>query len=184
MNLTDKQKKGLIVTLFIGAVGLIVIAYFHFMIGRGMINNYTRQSEDARKEIAELGDQLQSIKDLMGQKDEIESQAAMIRKVTRRLPGSPDAPGFLGALVTSLGTTGIFQEEVRPDRNISRALYTEIPYRVKAHGYYHAFGQFLTLIEQNPDRFMRIKSLKLSNNPDRPSVHPIDMEIVTFMFNR
>jgi len=184
MHLTEKQRTGLILTLFIGIVGLIVVVYFHFMIGRGMINNYARQTEDARKEISDLRMQLKSIEELMLQKEEIEAQAEMIRRVTRRLPSSPDAPGFLGALVTSLGTTGIFQEEVRPDRTIPRVLYTEIPYRVKAHGYYHAFGQFLTLIEQNPDRFMRIKKLKLSNNPDRPSVHPIDMEIATFMFNR
>jgi hypothetical protein len=31
---------------------------------------------------------------------------------------------------------------------------------------------------------MRVRRLKISNNPKRPSMHPIEMEITTFMFNR
>jgi Tfp pilus assembly protein PilO len=184
MQLTDKNKTLLMLLVFGGLVCLIVVGYFHFMLGRGMISNYTRQAEEARKEVVELNDQLDAIKKLLSQKEEIAAQAEMIEKVTRRLPSSPDAPGFLGALVMSLATTGIIQEEVSPDQTAVRALYTEIPYKVSAHGYYHGFGQFLTLIEQNPDRFMRVKKLKIGNNTDRPSIHPIEMEIATFMFNQ
>lgn len=184
MSLTDKQKTLLMLMVFGGIVGLIVVGYFHFMIGRGMVNKYARQAEEVRGEVADLEDQLDSIKALLSQKEEIQAQAEMIEKVTRRLPSSPDAPGFLGALVMSLATTGIIQEEVVPDSTATRALYTEIPYTVNAHGYYHAVGQFLTLIEQNPDRFMRIKKFKMSNNLERPSIHPIEMEIATFMFNQ
>ncbi|HOE96372.1 MAG TPA: type 4a pilus biogenesis protein PilO [Candidatus Sumerlaeota bacterium] len=181
--MSDQQKTALLVTVFVGLVGLILIAYFHFMIGRGMINKYERRTRDMVEETKELEVQLAEIRSLLSQKDELEKQAEMIEKVTRRLPDSPDAPGFLNALVMILGTTGIIQEEVKPDKNTARALYTEIPYSVKAHGHYHAFGQFLTLVEQNPDRFMRLKKLTIGNNAERPSVHPIEMEITTFMFN-
>jgi len=44
-------------------------------------------------------------------------------------------------------------------------------------------GIILTLLEQNTDRFMRVKSFKITDNLQRPSVHPIDMQISTFMFN-
>jgi Tfp pilus assembly protein PilO len=87
------------------------------------------------------------------------------------------------ALVSTLRVTGIIQETVKPENVRDRAQYTEIPYTVEAHGRYHELGQFLTLIEQNPQRFMRVKSFKLGTNLLRPSIHPIKMEITTFMFN-
>jgi Tfp pilus assembly protein PilO len=154
------------------------------MIVRGKISLYDGAVATYTKELKEYNTQLTQINDLMKQKDEVDKQAETIKKITRRLPSSPDAPGFLNALLMTLGTTGIIQENVKPGQTTDRTLYTEIPYSVVAHGHYHAFGQFLTLIEQNPDRFMRVKKLKIENNLDRPSVHPIEMEIATFMFNQ
>ena len=123
------------------------------------------------------------IQELMAQRDELDRQRELIQTVVARLPSSPDAPGFLMALVSILRTTHIIQEIVKPERPQNREQYTEIPYIVEAHGRYHALGQFLTLIEQNPQRFMRLKNLNIENNLDRPSIHPIKMEIPTFMFN-
>ena len=183
MLLTDKQKTALIFTVFVGVVCLMLIGYFYLMFGRAAIKTYALNATTGKKELADCKDELMKINALLSQEDELNRQAETIAKVTRRLPSSPDAPGFLTAMLTILGTTGIIQEEVRPDKTSDRILYTEIPYKIKAHGHFHAFGQFLTLIEQNPDRFMRVKSLKISNNLDRPSVHPIEMEIATFMFN-
>ncbi len=154
------------------------------MVGRGIINRYERQIEDAKEEKVDLEKELAQIKDLLSPKGEIEKQAEMIRKVTRRLPSSSDAPGFLNTLMLSLRTTGIIQEEVKPETTSDESrLYTEIPYKVKALGHYHAFGQFLTLIEQNPERFMRVKNMTISNSELRPSIHPFDIEIETFIFN-
>lgn len=184
MSLNEQQKISLIVTVFVGVVGLVLIGYFHFMFGRDMIKNYDLKSANKTKELKDLKIQLAQIEETIGQKAELEKQEMTIAKVTRRLPSSPDAPGFLNALITILGTTGIIQEEVKPDSLTDRSLYTEIPYKIVSQGHYHAFGQFLTLIEQNPDRFMRVKNMKITNNIERPSIHPIEMDIVTFMFNK
>jgi Tfp pilus assembly protein PilO len=184
MILSEQRKTHLILTVFMGLVGLIMIGFFHFMLGRGMINDYKLKTETMREEVAELKSTLTQIDSIMGQKDEIDKQAETIAKVTRRLPSSNDAPGFLNALVMGLGATRIVQEMVKPTKTMNLALYTEIPYEIKAHGYYHSFGQFLTLIEQNPNRFMRVKELTVTNNPERPSMHYIEMDIATFKFNQ
>ena len=184
MTLNEQNKTGLLVTVFIGLVGLIVIGYFHFMIVRGRISQYDKSVQTFRAEQADLNKQLAQINGLVNQKAELQQQADAIRKVTRRLPSTPDAPGFLNALLTTLGTTGIIQEEVKPMPTTDRTLYTEIPYSVVAHGHYHSFGEFLTLIEQNPDRFMRVRNIHIENDTDRPSMHPVKMEITTFMFKQ
>jgi len=182
--LNDPKKTGVMITLFTGCIGLILIGYFHFIIGRGLINGYSVQRVNTQKELKDLKIQLAQINITLKQKDELEKEAETIKKITRRLPSTVDAPGFLTELVSILSTTGIIQQEVKPDQNTDRSLYTEIPYTIKANGHYHAFGQFLTLIEQNPSRFMRVKNMKISNSLERPSIHPIEMEIATFMFNK
>ncbi|MCL5270631.1 MAG: type 4a pilus biogenesis protein PilO, partial [bacterium] len=184
MAIGEQQKTSLILTLFIGGVCLALIGYFHFMIGRGMIKDAETRKSTEKAKLDDLKKQLAEINALMNQADAMKEQAEVIEKTTRRLPASPDAPGFMKELVNVLGTTGIIQEEVKPELPISRPLYTEIPYSVKSHGHYHAFGQFMTLIEQNPDRFMRVRNFAISNNMERPSIHDIDMEITTFMFNK
>ena len=108
----------------------------------------------------------------------------MIQKVIQRLPSRPDAPGFLVALVSILRQTGIIQRSVTPEETVNRTQYTEIPYEIDAFGRYHELGQFLTLVEQNPARFMRVKAMRVSNNLARPSIHPIELQISTFMFNQ
>lgn len=182
--LNESQKSKLLMTLFIGMVSLVLIGFFHFMYGLGMVAQDNRMRIETEKKLESLQKDLAQVESLVDQKKELERQSEMIRKVTQRLPSSPDAPGFLNALLMTLSTTGIVQEEVKPVEKETRALYTEIPYTIQAHGRYHAIGQFLTLIEQNPDRFMRVKSLQIGNDANRPSIHPIKMDVTTFMFNQ
>lgn len=184
LNLNEQQKFGLLITAFVGVVCLILIGYFHLMIGRGMIADYERHADNLQVEVRKLETQLHDINATINEKGEVLKQRETIEKITRRLPSTTDAPGFLNALITILATTGVLQEEVKPDATNAMSLYTEIPYSIKAQGHYHAFGQFLTLLEQNPDRFMRLKSLKITNSLERPSVHPIEVNIATFMFNQ
>lgn len=183
MNVQE-QSKSIIITGFVGLLVLVIMSYSYFMFGREQIKNFNVQAMSLQEETKKLKAELRDIKQTLSERSEIEKQAETIKKVTQRLPSSPDAPGFLNALIAILGTTGIFQEEVRPDATTDRSLYTEIPYKIKARGHFHALGQFLTLIEQNPDRFMRVKNLKLINDMNRPSIHPVEMDIVTFMFNQ
>lgn len=184
MKFTEQQKSQLLMIGFVAAVLMVVVLYFHFVIGRSQVNQFTKQSASLEQEIRETETELAEIRALLAQEDEMEQQRAKIAKVVKRLPSNPDAPGFLMALVSILRTTGIIQEMVKPERPASRTQYTEIPYSINAFGRYHEFGQFLTLIEQNPDRFMRVKGFTLTNNENRPSMHPVDLEVATFMFNR
>jgi hypothetical protein len=43
-------------------------------------------------------------------------------------------------------------------------------------------GQFLTLIEQHPDQIIRVKTMRIGNDPNRPSRHPVRMAVATFVF--
>ena len=181
--MNENQKVIVLGTVFMGLVGLVLIGFFYFMLGRSQISSNERQVVTLTEKVDAKKKELARINGRLNMREELDREAEMIEKFTRRLPSSPDAPGFLNALVAILGSTGIVQQEVKPDSNTERGVYTEIPYSIKAYGHYHAIGQFLTLIEQNSDRFMRVKNLTITNELTRPSMHPVEMDITTFMFN-
>lgn len=181
MLFTEKQKSQLLIIGFVGAVMMVICIYFHFMIVRARVSDYTGQSKKLEKLIAETTLQVNEIRELMDNQEELEEQRETIQQIVRRLPSTPQAPGFLMELGSVLRKTGIFHEMVKPEKPTSNSQYTELPYNIEAHGRYHEIGQLLTLIEQNPQRFMRVKNFTIENNFERPSVHPISLEIATFM---
>lgn len=184
MNFSEQQKSQLLIITIAGLVLLAIIAYYHIMFGRVKIRDYNKTAANLQTQIKEKNTELEDIRTLIAQKSKLEERRKMISKVIRRLPSTPDAPGFLAALVTILRQTGIIQRVVKPEKPINRNDYTEIPYSISSFGRYHELGQFLTLVEQNSARFMRVKNIKVENNLSRPSIHPIDVQISTFMFNK
>lgn len=183
MKFSEQQKSQLLVIVIVGGLLIFGVVYYHMFVGRAKITQSNRQAANLQRQIKAKNAELKEIKDLIASKDKLEKRRQMISKVIQRLPSRPDAPGFLVALVSILRQTGIIQRAVKPEKTRPRSEYTEIPYSVTAFGRFHELGQFLTLVEQNPDRFMRVKAMKISNNVNRPSIHPIDLQISTFMFN-
>jgi Tfp pilus assembly protein PilO len=184
MHFTEKQKSQMLIIGFFGLAVIALVAWYHLMFARPKIEELGRQRATVQRQITQKVAELEEIRALLAQREQLEQRRRMISRVMRRLPSTPDAPGFLVSLVEVLRQTGIIQRLVKPEATRNRVDYTEIPYSVSAFGRYHELGQFLTLVEQNPDRFMRLRTMKVTNTIARPSIHPVDLEITTFMFNR
>ncbi len=184
MNFSEQQKSQMMLISVFGLILFCIVGYYHFFVGRPKVQQLDRKASQLQNQVDKKNAELEEIRTLLAQRDKLEKRRKVISKVVRRLPSRPDAPGFLVALVSILRQTGIIQRYVTPEQTANRNQYTEIPYEIGAFGRYHELGQFLTLVEQNPQRFMRVKDLKISNNLGRPSMHPITLQISTFMFNR
>lgn len=183
MNLNEKQKSTLVIVVVLGAFMIVGALYYKMMFAAGAITETHNAIKKLDGEIADAKKEAAEIEAIMKRQDEFDALQAEISKKLSRLPETVDAPGFFNSLVSVLRTTGILQEVVKPESVQSEESYKEIPYGISAFGRYHEVGQFLTLIEQNPSRFMRVKSFSIDNNIDRPSIHPVNMRIATFMFD-
>jgi len=183
--LDDEQaKKNLYTGLVIAAVLLAGFAYYHYVI---LKTHYLRNEEKKkalRVEVKELQDQLKEIQLVESQRDKIEEMRKVVAEASKRLPSTPDAVGFYNELIRILRITGVYATRVSPEKRRGQPMYTEIPYGVVCQCRYHEFGQFLNLIEENQNRFMRVGSFSIQNNDKRPSIHPINVRISTFMFNK
>lgn len=183
MTFTDKDKKTLQVGVFIALLIGAGIAYYYVTIMKPKIKVDSSKVEELQAEIKTLNQDYRTMLALKDQEHMIRAMEKGVLDAARRLPSRPDAPGFLNELIEILRITGVKNQTITPQAYGEHTLYTAIPYDIECSSRYHEFGQYLNLIEENPNRFMRVNSFRVSNNDKRPSIHPVSLRISTFMFN-
>jgi len=184
MTFDEQAKKSLTVGLFCAVVIFAGVAYWHYSFLKPLYKKYDSQIKVLNGEISKYKGDLDEINQAEKARGEVENMRRIVAEATKRLPSTPDAAGFYQELIRILRITGVLTTRVEPGGNRAQPYYTEIPYGIQCQCRYHEFGQFLNLIEENQTRFMRVNSFVINNNNNRPSIHPISVNISTFMFNK
>jgi Tfp pilus assembly protein PilO len=121
---------------------------------------------------------------MIANRAKLEARVKLLDKVISKLPTNTDPSGFFQALEGILTITRMEYQSITNEKPRSADVYTELPYSIVSRARYHDFGQFLNLIEENPNRLMRVKKFVVENDDNRPSIHPVSVQVATFMFNR
>ncbi len=179
---TEKQKQALTVGLIFAVLLGVVVGYYYFMVASKAVASSKKKQATLTAEIDKNQKELDNINDFLADTAEQERLRVKVESAKRRLPNDPEAIEFLSILQDSLKKTGVSFTRVAPLSPINRYMYRELPYEIKGAARYHEFGQFLNLIECHPDRFMRVTRFTIQKNDKRPSIHPIEVGISTFMF--
>lgn len=183
-NLTPQEKDAVKAGAILAVVLIAGLYYYDFQILDADVKKNSKQVEELKKQITEHKARIKEF-DLMAQNmEEVRRQQALLAEVAKRLPKSADPQGFFLALEPVLRATQFEYSELLPQPTAERTAYIEIPYRIVGRSRYHDFGQFLNMIEENPDRLMRIKSFTIENQVMRPSIHPVQVEVASFMFTQ
>lgn len=181
--MSENQKIGLVAIIIIGVLATFGNFYYKMGPAQASIQRYNGQQKKFQAELEQAKEDYRIIEAMLNDEARYNELKEMVAVARKRLPDSIQAAGFLQALISVLAATGIHGQSVVKMKHVTDSeQYHEIPYKIKAQGRYHELGQALTMIEQNPDRFMRVKNFTLTNDVDRPSIHPIDLEIATFVF--
>lgn len=135
------------------------------------------------KEIADLKKQVSDMDDAASNLEKLKEKQKLLEEVAAKLPSTVAPQEFYRALEEILKITRMSYSELAQLPLLERTVYTEIPYQIVGTGRYHDFGQFLNLVEENPNRLMRIKTFVIENDDSRPSVHPLKIQLATFKFN-
>jgi type IV pilus assembly protein PilO len=148
------------------------------------IKKNNRKRTELKKEIDKDKKEFEKMRLMVEQEDKVKADLAIVEEAIKRLPSRKDRFNFFIELSDVLQLTGVKYSRITPKKAIGKNFYTELPYEIKCLARYHEFGQFLNMIEQNPNRFMRVKSFVVRNDKDRPSLHPVTLSLATFMFNQ
>lgn len=182
-SLTPKERD-VVKALFILAVFCVAgLGYYFYWFVKPQMKLDADAVKKLNVEIKELDSRLAQMDEAEKNMAALKEKQAVLQQISAKLPNSIDAPGFYQALVKILQVTRVEYSSLRQLKEIVHSVYTEIPYSIVCRARYHDFGHFLNLIEENPDRFMRVKTFSVENQDKRPSVHPVTVQIATFMFN-
>jgi Tfp pilus assembly protein PilO len=140
--------------------------------------------EKVQTEIRSLDARIREMDEAANNLEALKLKQEYLRQVAAKLPSSIGSQEFYNALIEILGTTRVDYSTLTQGALAERTVYTEIPYQIAGKGRFHDFGQFLNMVEENPIRLMRVKTFVVENDDRRPSVHPITVELATFMFNK
>jgi Tfp pilus assembly protein PilO len=175
----DSVKAFIILAVFIAGL----VGYYYWWVVKPQLAKDKEQATKLNSEIKVLDEKLRAMDVAEANLEAMREKQALLQQISAKLPNSIDAPGFYQALVKILQVTRVEYSELLQQKELVRQVYTEIPYKIVSRARFHDMGQFLNLIEENPDRFMRVKKFVIENNDKRPSIHPATVELATFMFN-
>lgn len=184
IEFTEKDKNTLTACIIFLVILVSGLFYLNRYFWRVKINAKSKELTVLVEENKKVQSEIREAKLILAQENQIPALKDKIDKIKKRLPDKPDARGFYLALVDILEATGVKYNFVLPDKTKIRTGYTEIPYKIELLCGYHELGEFISLIEENPDRIMRLNTLSVDFLKGRPTTHKINIQVSTFMFNK
>lgn len=181
--LTEKNKQALIVGGVIAVLLGFLVGYYYFASLGPQLASNQRMIDKAKTDTTAAQTEIDRFKKFLANKEERDAMQKRVEEAKRRLPSSERGDEFLGLLRDGMRKTGVNVTFINPpSAPIPRTTYNELVFDIKGSARYHEFGQFLNLIECHPQRFMRVRSFAITKNDKRPSIHPIEVSIATFLF--
>jgi type IV pilus assembly protein PilO len=140
---------------------------------------------DFEKKSNDLARARQSVADLPRFQAEFAALHERYEMAAELLPTEKEMPGVLRRLTLAGQQCGVQFESFRPDPEIGRDHYTEVPIQLKVVGGYHQVGQFLAEVANMP-RIMRVSNLQIqantkSEDPDQTTA--ADLVITVYTLN-
>ena len=183
-KLTAQQKDAIKAGFILAAVLFIGIIAYWYQFARPEVAAAATTVAKLDGEIKSLKQQVRDMDLAAENVEKLKEKQKLLAEVAAKLPSTVAAPEFYRALEEILKVTRLSYSELSQLPLLERAVYTGIPYQIVGRGRYHDFGQFLNLVEENPNRLMRIKTFVIENDDTRPSVHPLKVQLATFKFNQ
>ena len=141
---------------------------------------------DFEKKSNDLARARQSVADLPRFQAEFAALHERYEMAAELLPTEKEMPGVLRRLTLAGQQCGVQFESFRPDPEIRKDHYTEVPIQLKVNGGYHQVGQFLAEIANMP-RIMKVSNLQVNTNPhkddDETMTTSVDLVITVYTLN-
>lgn len=183
-KLTAQQKDAIKAGFILAIVLLLGVGIYWWQFSQPEVAAAKTTISGLDKEVGDLKKQVADMNMAATNLDKLKEKQKLLEEVAAKLPSTVAPQEFYRALEEILKVTRMSYSELSQLPLLERAVYTEIPYQIVGSGRYHDFGQFLNLVEENPNRLMRIKTFVIENDDARPSVHPLKVQLATFKFNK
>jgi type IV pilus assembly protein PilO len=165
----------LVAVLVLGAYG-----WFGYRPARAEVERVQAQERDLERQVSEVRS---IVANLAAFEAEIAEMEKRLKTALRQLPDSKELPGLLTD-ITSLGKdAGLEFKAFRPQDEIPRDFYAEVPIEIEFSGDYHDIGRFFDKVSKLP-RIVNVSELKMeiANQEAESTVLKVKGEATTFRF--
>lgn len=183
MQMTEKNKQALIAGSILGIAVLAVLLVFGFTYVFAEVASARQDVDRLRTQIRNDEQTLARIESFLEDDESFRQIEEAFARVSSRLPQDQDPFETFETLRGYFEGTAVSFTRIEPRSSVSRGRFSEHPFTIRGSARYHEFGQLVNLIEADPNRLMHVTNFRLSNSERRPSLHPMEVGIVTFSFN-
>ena len=187
-SLRDPKTLRLLFTGVLGAAAVYVFFAtpylpFNYPVASAKIKDL---KADFEKKSNDLARARQSVADLPRFQAEFAALHERYEMAAELLPTDKEMPGVLRRLTLAGQQCGVQFESFRPDPEIRKDHYTEVPIQLKVIGGYHQVGQFLAEVANMP-RIMKVSNMQVIANPkaadDETMTTSCDLVITVYTLN-
>jgi type IV pilus assembly protein PilO len=156
-NLSPVKKLGLVVLV----VALIVGGYWYSFY-RSKAKTIGRLQGDLSNKQAKLNENEAIARNLPRFKEEVEKLNLQLSKVVQELPNSREIPNLLETISNLGAVNGLDVLYIKPNNDVDRGFYAEVPISVKVKGGFHELGMFLDALSKLP-RIINVSNITIGN---------------------
>ncbi len=158
-------------------VVVIVFAYFFYMPKQTKISNLKKEKKEVAGELAKAKLDANQLKTYEKKMEEAKVQFEIVKNT---LPEKKDIPSLLTSISQAGRDSGLEFELFKPNKEVKKQFYAEIPVSIQLLGQYHNIAVFFDKVASLP-RIVNIRNIKL-NSSTKDSNLKTTCQAVTYRF--
>lgn len=156
-NLSPARKLILVLVIVLLLFGLYwQLAY------KGKARTIKRLNNDLSNKQAKLNENEAIARNLPRFKQEVEKLNQRLGRVVQELPNSREIPNLLETINNLGAVNGLEVIFIRPQNDVDKEFYAEVPISIKVKGGYHEMGLFLDAVSKLP-RIINVSDITMGN---------------------
>ena len=156
-NLSPARKLILVLVVVVLIFGL----YWQFAY-KGKARTINRLRSDLSNKQAKLNENEAIARNLPRFKEEVGKLNAQLAKVVQELPNSREIPNLLETISNLGALNGLEVVYIKPQNDVDKGFYAEVPISIKVKGGYHEMGLFLDALSRLP-RIINVSDITMGN---------------------
>lgn len=147
--------------LLLAIVALFIGGYW-YAVYRGQASDISRLQRDLNKKQAKLNENEAIARNLPRFKEEAKKLNLQLARVVQELPNSREIPNLLQTISNIGSQNGLDVVYIKPQNDVDKGFYAEVPISIKVKGGYHELGLFLDAVSKL-SRIINVTDVTMGN---------------------
>jgi type IV pilus assembly protein PilO len=167
----------------LGVVVALIVGAFAWFVAMPQLEELDRLSQDIQRLETELIQKRQIADNLPKFKAEFAKMEKQLEKALTKLPNQKEIPALLTNLAALAKTNGLDVKTFRPQNEVPKGFFAEVPALLQLEGSFHNVGLFAQSVGEL-SRIVNLSELKMSSPKveDGQVTLKVDCKVTTFRF--